>query len=378
MQIYDDNLYNDEDDQIDELISRFMPSLALEYQAPRLELDLAYTLDYRVYAMGERGDEDVHFLEAISLLNWKEFAYLEILDRYSRVSLDSKRDYREESLFANQSNQNLFSISPYLQLRPTARTSLKAGYQYVNIYYEEERGQDKEHHIAFLEGSRELTDRLVARAGYKYVDENVKDSTTEIDNDRHDLWTGLRYQLGENSYLFGTIGYSWISFADGAGKDDLFWDFGASHDFRLLVATASLGVRYVEDPEGSILREENYRLALHRDWDRGRLAASASYAEFYDPQLDLLDTRRYGGSASFIRELTERLNGTATFSAFRYEEEIDDTWTRRLIGSLGLAYQASRDVTASLTYYRIDSHSPQLPEDRYETNRIFLELKKVF
>lgn len=379
MEIYDDNLFNDEKDKVDEFVTRLMPSIALEYLAPRVELDLAYTLDYRFYAKGEQDNEDVHFLEAISLFNWNQWVFLEILDRYSRVSLDSTRDYREESLFENQSNQNLFSISPYLQLSPTGRTSFKAGYQYVDIAYEDDEGADKEDHIFFLEGNQELTSRLSARIGYKFIDEDVTGETTQqIDYEKHDLWGGLRYEYGENSYLFGTAGYTWIDFVNGVGKDDFIWDFGVSHDFRLLVATVALGVRYVEDPEGSILREENYRLAVNRDWTRARLGLSVSYSEYFDANLDELDTRRYGGTASYAHELTSRLNGTATFSAFRFEEELEDTWTRRLIGSLALAYLLAPDFTSSLTYYRIDSHSPELPEDRYETNRIFLELKKVF
>lgn len=53
MEIYDDNLYNDETDKVSEFVTRIMPTIALEYQAPRAEVDLAYTLDYRYYLKGE-------------------------------------------------------------------------------------------------------------------------------------------------------------------------------------------------------------------------------------------------------------------------------------------------------------------------------------
>src|SRR5690606_28630744 len=126
-------------------------------------------------------------------------------------------------------------------------------------------------HVFFLEGTRELTSRLSARFGYRFADENVQGgATAEIDHEKHDLFAGMRYEYGENSYLFGTLGYTWIDFANGVSNNDVIWDFGVSHDFHLLVATAALGVRYVEDPEGSILREENYRLAVNREWPRAR------------------------------------------------------------------------------------------------------------
>lgn len=374
MEIYDDNLYNDEEDEVSEFVTRIMPTIALEYQAPRAEMDLAYTLDYRYYLKGERNNEDVHFLDALSLLNWKEKAFLEIADRYSRVSLDSARDYREESLFSNQSNQNIFSVSPYLRLSPTARTDVKGGYQYVKTDYEEEEGDDSVDHIFFLEGAREVGQRTTARLGYKYIDQ-----TSDVDDhSKQDVWSSLRHEYGEDSYVFGSLGYTWIDFEEGASTDDIFWDFGVTHDFRLLVGTAAVGVRYVDDPEGTIQREESYRLSATRDWTRSRLTVSGGVSDFYDSDIDRLDTRRYGGTLNFFHELTSRWSGIFTFSGHKYEEKLDDTWTRRLIGSLGLSYMIAEDFTTTLTFYRIDSHSPQVPDDRFETNRVFLEARMVF
>ncbi len=96
------------------------------------------------------------------------------------------------------------------------------------------------------------------------------------------MWTGLRYEYGENSYIFGTIGYTWIDFSDGMNQDDPYWNAGLSHAFTLLTATLALGVDYIEDPEGTVQREEYYRVSLARDWARTRVSASASLSDFYD------------------------------------------------------------------------------------------------
>jgi hypothetical protein len=373
-EIYDDNFFNAEENEVSEYITRFMPSIAVDYEQARVDMSLAYTLDYRYFAKGERGNEAVHYLDFLTLLNWEDRYFFEIADRLAQVSLSSTRDYREESLFNNQSDQNIFSLSPYIEVATSSRGTFKGGYQFIQVTYLDEEGEDKVDHSLFAEQSYELSTRTTASGGYRFLTEDGD----EVDFDKHDLWGRLRYEFDENSYLFGTAGFTWIDMQDEGANNDFYWDFGLSHDFDVLVATIGVGVSYIEDPEGSILREENARVAISRDWERSRVSASASISDFYDVDIDKRDTRRYGGTGSFLHEITSRLNGSLVFSAFRYEEDIDDTWTRRLIGSAAFDYVLAEDLTTTLTLYRIESHSPQLPEDRFETNRVFLELKKVF
>ncbi len=373
-EIYDDNFFNAETDEVSEFITRFMPAIALDYQQARIDANLAYTLDYRFYAQGERGNEAVHFLDFLTLLNANDRYFFEIADRLSQVSLSRSRDFGEESLFANQSDQNIFSLSPYVQLATSKRGTFKGGYQFVMTTYLDDEGVDKFGHTLFAEQSFELTSHINARGGYRYLNAD----TDELDYDKQDIWGGLRFEFDEDSYLSANVGYTWIDFVEEDKQNDLFWDLALTRDFNVLVATLGAGISYVEDPEGTVLREEGCRLALSRDWTRSRLSASVSWSDFYDADIDLRDTRRYGGTGSFQHEITSRLSGTLVFSGFKYEEETDDTWTRRLIGSAALAYLLADDFTSTLTLYRIDSHSPELPDDRFETNRIFFELKKVF
>ncbi len=77
-EIYDDNILNAEKDKVSDFITRLMPSLSFDYQGSRITMNLAYTLDYRLYAKGEQDDETVHFLDTVSLLNWKDRYFLEL------------------------------------------------------------------------------------------------------------------------------------------------------------------------------------------------------------------------------------------------------------------------------------------------------------
>jgi hypothetical protein len=371
---YNDNLFNDPNNRVSEFITRFMPSIAGTYEAARLEAVLGYTFDYRYFLKGEQSDEVVHFLDARVLATlYRQSVFLEIANELSRVSLDSARDFRDESLFLNQSDRNAFSISPYFELEPTPQTRLRGGYRFISITYSD-GGVDRTNHIVFINGSRELSERTTATFGGQYIEED----NDRIDYNKKDIFTGLRYALSETLSISGSVGYAWIDFDNDVEQRDLFWDATLSKDFIHVVAFAGLGRRYTEDPEGTIFREEYYRFSLSRDWDRSRVAASATYSELYETETDDLDTRRRGGSLSLNHELTERWSALAAVNADWFDDAIERTETRRLIYSTMFTYMLTEDMTATIGYSHVDSHSPEVERDRYRTNRVMLELHTVF
>ncbi len=385
-EIYTDNLYNDNEGEVTEFITRFLPTVALEYEAPRIVADLAYSFDYRLYARGERDNESTHIIAASALATLvKNLAFLEVKDSYEQVSLDSTRDFAEESLFDRQSDRNVFSASPYLKFGPYRRFSLETGYRFTDVRYERDTGTDKQSHAFFADSDYELTERTRFTSGYSYTIEN----TEEDDYTSNKAWGGLRHQYMENSFIYGNLGYVWIDFDRADGEDNFYWDLGITHDFGTLTGSARVAVDYQEDPEGTILRREYYDLTLIWYFQRGSALLSLDYSDYLDAATDEVDTRRYGGDFSVQYELAPRLSGSAGFSWKEFEERdkveagpgvfIDnDTDTRRLITSVSLAYLLGRDFTATLGYYFIDSHSPQEEDDRYESNRIILEVRKTF
>ncbi len=372
---YNDNIFNAPDNRVSEYVTRLMPSVAATYDAARLEAALGYTLDYRYYLRGEADNETVHFLEARVLATlYRQSVFLEVENELSRVSLDPARDFRDESLFLNQSDRNAFSISPFIEIEPTPRTRLRSGYRYVNINYSGAAGVDRDNHIIFVEGSRELNERTTATLAAQHLEED----SARIDYSKSEVRAGLRRALSETLYIAGSIGYAWIDFDNDVQQRDLFWDASVSKDFIHVFAFAGIGRRYTEDPEGTIFREEYYRFSLSRDWERTRVAATATYAEYFETQTDDLDTRRRGGSLSLHHELTPRWTLLSALGADWFDDAIERTETRRLIYSIAFAYMLRENMTATFTYSHVDSHSPELLRDRYRTNRVMLELHTVF
>lgn len=375
-EIYDDNLYNDSRDRVSEFVTRIMPSLSGRYQTGRLDLELGYTLDYRYYLKGERDNEDVHFLEAKGTAALvKDKVFLEVQDEYARVSLDATRDFREESLFINQSNRNIFSASPYFDIRPTPRTSLKGGYRFVDVMYENDEGTDRQDHVFFLEGGRELTQYTTARFGGRYISQTTED----LDHKQQDVWGGVRWRYSDAFSFFGNLGYTWIDYEEGSREGNITWDIGVTRVLPWFDVTASTGVSYVEDPDDAhVFRLETHRLTLSKDWSRSRASVSGSFSEFHLTDPDVLDTRRYGGTIDINHELTPRWTILAAVSGYTFDDAIEDTETVRYILNGALSYLIATDFTGTLGYYYIDSHSPELEEDRYRTNRVILEVRKVF
>ncbi len=374
-EIYTDNLFNVEQGRTSEYITRLQPSLGFTYDDDRREVNLAYTFDYRYYARDRRDDETAHLLDANVLTDlWRQTLYLELIEEYRRVSLDAARDFTEESLFLRQSDRNLFSASPYLVLQPTPRNTVRTGYRFIDTRYSRREGVNRQDHIFFLEGEHELTARLTARAGYAFA----RQYADRLDFDRQDLWTGLEWEYLQDAVAFSRVGYSWFDFRDGRSNDYLFWDLGVTHDLQVLTATAATGVSYSEDPEGALFRRMTHRLTIRRELLRGEVVGSGHYSDFRNVETDRSETRAWGGRGDLIYELAPRWSSALALSWTRFQDRIEATRTRRIIGTASLTWLMAPDLTSTLSYSRIDSHSPQLRRDRYETNMGMLEVRKEF
>ena len=130
---FTDNVFETPTNRISDYITRVLPGIALSYRAPALTGDLNYVFDYRHYARNTRGDETTHELSAKGHLTAVEnFMFLDVSDEYQRVSLDVTRDVTKESLFLNQSDRNVATVSPYLTFNPTERILVKTGYRFID------------------------------------------------------------------------------------------------------------------------------------------------------------------------------------------------------------------------------------------------------
>jgi hypothetical protein len=360
-----------------ELLTRAQPGLALHYLGPYTLLDAAYNLDYRYYARNTRGQE---FNHAASLKGfqgfWENFLTLEASDTFSRVSLDIARDTTQESVLVNQTDQNLATVAPTLTWHPGGKSTLKTGYRFSDVrYWHTTTAIDKQTHTGFANYLHQLSDHLEFNAGYSFS----STKTETISYQEHDVSAGLRYEYGDKSFLFGSLGNSWLEFP-GFKTSNLFWDVGVTHNLGLAVATLETKVQYAEDPLTLSTKQTDYSLKLDRAMERGRAGFSASYSE-YEVTLNRSQDRKrlqlnLGGSYLVLPSLTgnlnltgERLNRTSSFLGLPFH----------LVASGGLSYALGEGLAVSGTYTHI-SYRSKLDSSggAIEVNRGILEVRKSF
>lgn len=372
---FTDNVFETPTNRISDYITRVLPGIALSYRAPALTGDLNYVFDYRHYARNTRGDETTHELSAKGHLTAVEnFMFLDVSDEYQRVSLDVTRDVTKESLFLNQSDRNVATVSPYLTFNPTERILVKTGYRFIDTRYFDSSGIDKMDHVATLDMAYELSKRFSLTAVYTFIRE-----TADIDNfNQHQPLGGFRYEYADTSFLFAQAGYTWTRYDSGQSLNSIVWNAGITHTFDTVTGTVTTGVRYNEDPLSNITEESFVSGIIEKRLTRGSFSLSSQYSEFVLTKTDTLLTKRVGATAGCQYDLTADLSSRLAITVERYEQPQLDSYTRRYQVDSGFSYLLAKQLTASLSYIYVGYHSPDIVDDNRHVNRAMIEIRKTF
>lgn len=374
---YTDNVLDSSTDRVDDMITRVIPGVAMTYRSPAFTGDLSYLFDYRYYSQIDYDDTTAHFLRVNGKLTpVQNLFFIDLFEEYARVSLDITRDVTKESLFINQSDRNLATISPYFILRPGQRSTVKVGYRYVDTRYWDSDGIDKIDHVALLDMSHGLTEKFSLTSGYTFT----HDESDIGDYDQHQAYGGFRYEYGERSYLFGQAGYTWTAYDTGRDFNKLFWDAGLSHVFDTVTASLSTGVKYEEDPLRTVMQNSFVVGTLEKPLKRGAVGLTGYFYEYVQTETDETDTRKYGGTIYGRHDLTAKLNGRLAVTLENYEQPLTVLQgdTRRLFVDAGFSYLLAEKLTVSLAYIFTEYDSKEIPEDNKHINRAIIEIKKTF
>lgn len=376
---YTDNVYDTKDTKRTDYITRLRPGFTSNYQAPRWRWDLAYNLDYRYYARDSENNDishDAGLKGSITLL--ENFFFLDLADTYKRISLDVVRDNTVSSTFANQTDQNIAIINPWLLWRPGQKTILKTGYRFTDTRYWKSDGIDKQAHNGYADIAHELTAKLSLLSNYTFTRQN---SAENLDYDKHDASLGFKYTYADKSYLQASGGYTWQDFSDDNTARYLFWNASLVHDFSLFVATLTTRRQTTEDPLAESTRETSYLAKLDRTFERGAVGLSGGYTEYENYGITTTANRKSLISMTGRYEIMSGVIASASLAGERYSygtPTLDD-YPYRLIGNAGLTWQMMKALTLSLNYthvsnqYHLDSTA-----GGWTTNRAILDLKMVF
>lgn len=373
---YTDNVFERNQNKKSDYITRVQPGLALKYNAPLWDWDLGYGFDYRYYARGSRKDDTTHNINARGLVKIiDEVLFLELSDVYRRVSLDVTRDNTSESLYSNQSDQNVGSVSPYIVLRPTSRLTIKTGYRYNNTWYKDPQAVSKQSHVGFVNNSYEITSKLFLTGDYTFTREiPLKNSSFY----RHEAYVGPRYEYADKSFIYAKGGFIASNYDNGSHQLNPSWNAGITHAFDIIVANVSTGVKYSDDPLGSSMRETSYNASLTGNLPRGNLTLQGSYTEFFDATVDRMKNKRYSGGVNGAYELVQDLRVSLGFTYENYHDLLLKGITDKYFVDCGLNYSFGKELSVGLSYKYIDYSSAVIVADNKQINRVILEVKKTF
>jgi hypothetical protein len=384
---YNDNIFLDPGNVTD-YIARVIPSLRAVYQSKLWDWDVAYAYEYRYYA---HKTYDSYSTNRLNLTNTtrliEEFLFLKVKDVYTPVSLSLARDYTQESLNVNQSDQNVLTVNPYLVFHPTQRTTLNTGYQYRDVWYKDPRASDKQEQSGYAELQHEISSRVMmtGTARYLYTSASNTRYTQDLRYTQGIVQAGPKVEYQDRSLAWGTAGISRIERGAGTATR-LIWDMGVTHQAPVTSFTVQTARNWVDDPIYITRREDRYEASVTRTVDPTTLGFSTGF--YIYESANQYQSRRSSVSVSAGQSFTQRLRGNASFMydvyvnqyalSPSYTQTATRTTSDRYMTNLQVSYLAAERTTLSFGYQYTNSWSPDGTTYGYRCNRVTADVKMTF
>jgi hypothetical protein len=372
---YNDNIFLTQLNREYDYLTRVRPALHFSSKAPLWDWDVAYAYDYQYFARTYLSYNDAHTVGLTNLTRIvKDFFFLALRDDYARVSLDVTRDFAAQSLFVNQTDQNIGSVNPYFVLHPGARTTANVGYIYQNIWYKDPIAIDKADQIGYAEMVHEVTSKLSTTIGFRYT----QDTNMIQDYKKSDAYAGMNYEYIEGSSLYGTIGNSWMDFENAGHETQPFWAAGFNHKFPKFSFSFETGLMYIEDPQRLLRREDRYVATIKREIERTAYSVSASLREYRNAHTKHLEDTSYSVGGTITHKITTNSKVSLDLTYQQVVDNVNNTYTESYLSGGRYEHLLLENLTLALEYRYTNSYSPVIFNNDYYNNRIIVEVKKVF
>lgn len=368
---YNDNIFESKDHRKADLITHVTPSLGLEYHARFWDWNISYSPTYRHYLLNNLGDE---LIQSLSLVNKTRlidnFLYLDISDSYSHISIDGNRDYQ----YTNQTDANIFKISPSIVYQLNPRWAAKGGYRYVNRWYDYAAAITNQEQGVFLNVTRETGPKSSV---FMAADASQLETSTGTFFSRFTHGIGFTYKYADGSSVIAQGGYSVFFPQNGDSTTSPYWNLGWIHTWRTYIISVNSGVSF--DTELNLNASErqyiNFRLA--KTYKRGAIGLSSGYAQIRNSQTGVIGSRWFNVGTDATYEFNRRATVTASMAADRYLDGADTSYHNSF--NLGLRYELYYDLFLTGAYNHI-AHSENIfsPVGSIEVNRIMLSITKRF
>lgn len=372
---YNDNIFLTRYNKIDDYITRAIPAFSIDYKTPlwNWHLDAAY--DYRYYAKGSKTGDSTYFVNLINhtvVIN--NLFFLDVLDKYDRTSLSTSRDFTTQSLFVNQTDENIFTVNPYFMLRSESRFTPILGYKYVNTWYKQPSAISTVDNIGYAEIITDLSSNMTFTIGAQYTQDHNKVE----DYNRADVYAGPRYTYAPFSYIWFLIGESFFDFQFQGTERHVIWDAGFTHRYSTSTLAFQTKSEYIHDPERILRRVDSYVATISKETTRTSYAISAGLFEYRSAATNHLEN----STDQLTGELKHALSPTLTLvldeTIQRLEDDQRNTSISLWESQVKLERKLMEKLTLTLGYSYTNSYSHNSYSDNYVNNRFEVALTMTF
>lgn len=372
---YNDNVYLAPDNERTDYITRVVPAFHFVYTAPVWEWDLAYAYDFRYYAHQSKKDDSTHDLRLTNHTSLiRNFLFLDVRDTFRRVSLDTTRDFTQQSLFFNQTDENEFIVTPYVKFDLTSHTTGTAGYEYRNVWYRQRGAINKDEHTLSADFVDQLSLRTSLHGGARFT----RIDSEAVTYNKTDIYAGPRYEYADGSFLWVFLGNSWFDSNKWESVSQGSWDAGLTHLFRTYTLSLAAALTYIDDPRRVQRREDRYTATFTKATERSAISATAGRWEYRNILTKRLENTRHGVGGSVSHEFTGAFTATYFLNIDRYEDNRMRTYSMLYLNTFRAEYLFPASTTLALEYRFNHGYSPDEYTDNYDNNRIVLEIRTLF
>lgn len=375
-QEYNDNIFLSRTGRRDDFITGITPGLRFMLNDPVFLADVAGAYTQRIYAKNTKQSDNPFSLNAITRLQvLSDTLYLEVSDVYKRVSLDTSRDYTQESSFVNQTDSNTFTVHPYFILRPSSLLTLTTGYKFIDIWYKDDASIPKRDHIGYLQAQYEAMSNLLFSGNYTVT----REEASTYNFWRHEATVGQKYIYAKDSYVSFMLGNTWVDYDSGSSQSNLFLSGGLVHAFDTLLVMLTAQQKFEDNPSSTPRRVNAYALNLQKIFPRTVLTGGIYLNKNYRTDVDRLDTQVYGARAGLKYELTPLMTAGCDVMLERIERRLGlESNTKRFLISLPLTYALTQKISMTANYSFTNLSTPETTTDNYHNNRFVVSAVATF
>ena len=228
---FDDNVLLTNTDKKSDFITRAAPTFSLAYKTQDWDFSMDNTFSFWHYARGGNSSYSDNLALTSKLTVLKNLVYFDVTDTYANVVVEPKAPSSDANLNVNRTDSNVLNASPYIQYEIDARSMVRAGYVYTNIWYRQ-NGVNRQQHKGFLNAEHKLTPLLDVVLGAEYMTDRPEGAQPS-DNQKA-ISATIKYDLDPRTKVDGTAGYRWLSFSNSLARNAPTYNAGISYSFAEL------------------------------------------------------------------------------------------------------------------------------------------------